>query len=126
MAPMRAPRSIVAVAVIAASVAAGCSSEKTPPASKAFCNAANRYNNEIVREQKKGKIDTQRQIAIVEDLAANAPRAIRSDTQTFLDALRRVDSDPSLKSDPKIKDAVDSVNRYANKACGVYSRDSGV
>jgi hypothetical protein len=123
---MRAPRAIVAVAVIAVSVAAGCSSEKTPPASKAFCNAANRYNSEIVREQKRGKIDTDRQIAVVEDLAATAPRAIRADAQTFLDALRRVSADPSVKSDPLVKRAVDSVNRYANKACGVYSRDSGV
>jgi hypothetical protein len=123
---MRAPRSIVAVAVIAASLAAGCSSEKTPPASKAFCSAANRFNTEIVREQKKGKKDLQRQLAIVEDLAATAPRAIRADANTWLDAMRRKQADPSVKFGPKVGEAVDSVNRYANKACGVYSRDSGV
>jgi hypothetical protein len=105
---------------------AGCSSTTTPKASKAFCLAADRYNNEIEREQRVGKIDIDRQIARVEELARTAPKSIAGDAQVFLDALRKVRDDPSVKDDPAVKRAVDNVNRLANQACGVYNRQGGI
>jgi hypothetical protein len=118
--------SLVAVTA-AALVAAGCSREEKPPANNAFCRAADRYNDEIERTQLEGKPHIQRQIAIIEDLAAAAPKAVEDDAETFLDALhRRADGDRSVVDNPRINDAVDNVNRYANQACNVYERDRGI
>jgi hypothetical protein len=108
--------------VVVVALAAGCSSEEKPPASKEFCRAADRYNSELERQQERGEIDTARQIARVEDIAATAPKEIRDEAERFLDALRRVETDPSLRDDPEVREAVDDVNRYANQACGVYDR----
>jgi hypothetical protein len=103
-------------------VVTGCAGSDKPKGSKAFCLAADRYNTEIERP----KIDVDRQIARVEELVRTAPKAIQGDAQVFLDALRQVRTDPSIKDDPDIKRAVDNVNRFANQACGVYDRKSGI
>ncbi len=118
----------VALVVVALGlVATACSREEKPPASKAFCRAADRYNDELERTQLDGKPSIKRQLPIVADLADAAPEAIADDAQTFLDALqRRADGDTSVVDDPEIGTAVDNVNRYANKACNVYNRDSGL
>jgi hypothetical protein len=110
---------------LAALVLVGCSSS-TPKASKAFCLAADRYDNELERQQRRGEIDVDRQIARVKELARTAPASIADDAQVFLDALRQVEDDPSIKDDPKVRTAVDNVNRLANQACGVYSRSGGI
>jgi len=125
MARVSRPR-IAFLVLTLATAGAACSKEDTPTASKAFCRAADRYNNELERQQERGEIDTDRQIARVEDLAAEAPHQIEADAETFLDALRRVDDDPSIKGDPAIQKAVDNVNRFANQACGVYERRGGL
>ena len=122
--PSRIPNIVLVVALVALGV--GCSRSEKPEASKEFCRAADRYNTELERQQENGKIDTDRQIERVEKLAATAPASIRDEAEVFLDALRRVDDDPSVKDDPEIREAVDDVNRYANQACGVYDRDSGI
>ena len=124
MARVRLLRIVLPVAIALAATA--CSREDTPTASKAFCRAADRYNHELERQQQRDEIDTDRQIARVEDLVAEAPRKIEADAQTFLDALRRVQDDPSIKGDPAIQEAVDNVNRFANQACGVYERRGGL
>jgi hypothetical protein len=113
-------RALALLAVVA--VVAGCSREEKPPASEAFCRAADRYNTELERQQERGKVDTQRQIERVADIAATAPEGIRAEAERFLDALRRVETDPSVQDDPEVREAVDAVNRYANQACGVYDR----
>jgi hypothetical protein len=105
-------------------IAAGCSREEKPPASKAFCRAADDYNTELERAQRRGSASVQRQLPLVREMARLAPKAIADDAQTFVDALERVESDPSVKDDSDVKTAVDNVNRYANKACNVYERDS--
>jgi hypothetical protein len=121
-------RRTVALAVLAVTVvAAGCSREEKPPASNAFCRAADRYNEELERTQLEGEPSVKRQLPIITDLAATAPKAIAADVQTFLDALeRRADGDRSVVDNPRISEAVDNVNRYANKACNVYERDTGL
>jgi len=102
-----------------------CSREDKPSASRAFCLAAERYGDELERQQEKGEIDTARQIEHVEEIVAEAPPEIEQDAKTFLDALERVEDDPSVKGDADIQEAVDNVNRFANQACGVYERRRG-
>ena len=53
-------------------------------------------------------------------------QGVQKDAQLFLDSLKKVETDPSIKDDPKVRDAVDNVNRVANQACGVYNNNSGI
>jgi hypothetical protein len=115
----------VTVALLAG-VGAACSSQSRPEASPAFCRAADRYNTELERAQKNGVADVERQLPLVEALAETAPKEIKADAETFADALRRVETDPRLRDDPDVKIAVENVNRFANQACNVYERDSGI
>jgi hypothetical protein len=107
-------------------VLGGCSGSSTPKASKAFCVAADKYNNEIERTIKRGEVDAERQAELGAELARTAPASIKHDAKVFADALRRVADDPSIRDDPDVKEAVDNVNRLANQACGVYDRKSGI
>lgn len=114
------------LAVAVAVLGAACASTAKPTASRAFCTAADRYNTELERAQKKGVADVERQLPLVEALAAAAPRTIRADAETFVDAMRRVQTDPAIRDDPAVLKAVENVNRFANQACNVYERDSGI
>ncbi|HEU5301382.1 MAG TPA: hypothetical protein VFW06_03985 [Acidimicrobiia bacterium] len=116
---------VAAVAAVAA-LGAACSTEPRPEASRAFCRAADRYNTELERAQEKGRADVERQLPLVEALAEAAPEEIRADAETFADALRRVETEPGIRDDPDVKTAVENVNRFANQACNVYERDSGI
>ena len=100
-------------------VGAGCTGA-TPEASRAFCLAADKYDNELERQQRSGDVDIERQIERVEELARTAPKPVADDAHRFLEALRQVEDDPSIKDDPEVREAVDNVNRLANQACGVY------
>jgi hypothetical protein len=111
---------------LVAVVATGCSSTPAPTASKAFCLAADKYDNEIERQQTKGEVDVDRQIELVAELARTAPQSIQADADLFLESLQQVGDDPSVKDDPDVREAVDDVNRLANQACGVYDRKSGI
>jgi hypothetical protein len=92
----------------------------TPEASRAFCLAADRYDNEIVRTQRRGEIDAERQLELYEELARTAPRSVADDARLVVDALRQVEDDPSIKDSVEVREAFDNVNRLANQACGVY------
>lgn len=124
MALVMRTRLVVLVALLGVTGAA-CSRQETPKASRAFCLAAERYGDALERQQKKGEVDTPRQIELIEKLVAEAPKKIEQDARTFLEALRGVEQDPSIKDDPQIREAVDNVNRFANQACGVYERRGG-
>jgi hypothetical protein len=111
----------VAIVLVLAALGAGCrSGSDAPKAPRAFCNAASRYDDRL---SKGAKLDEQ--IRLVERMVATAPARIRSDAETFLDALRRVESDPSVQDDAGIKQAVEDVNRYAAQGCGFYERRGG-
>jgi len=115
------PRWVAAALLALTVVAAGCSSAAKAAPPKAFCDAANRYEGELDHEQTVGKVNVAKQISIVEQMAANAPASLRSDTQTFLNALRRVGTNPRLRDNPNVKRAVDNVNRYASNKCGLFN-----
>jgi hypothetical protein len=117
---------LVAVCVLAG-IAAGCSRENHPPASKAFCTAADDYNTELERAYRTGTKSVERQLPLVEQIARTAPKGIVDDAEAFLAAMRRrAAGDLSVVDDPLVKTAVDNVTRYANQACNVYKRDSGI
>jgi hypothetical protein len=92
----------------------------TPNPPKAFCDAASRYDERV---QEGAQLDEQ--IRLVEKIAATAPAKIRTDAERFLDALRRVETDPSVRDNPAIQRAVENVNRYAAQGCDFYERQPG-
>jgi hypothetical protein len=113
----------VAAALIIFGVA--CSGQNSS-APKPFCENAYRYEAELEREQTVGKVDTAKQISLVRQIVATAPPAVHADAQRFLDALVRVQADPSVRNDRSVIDAahqaVDRVNRYASNRCGLFSQ----
>lgn len=115
---------LAAVVLLGAVALAACGGGSSGP-STAFCAAATRYENELQREATNGKLDTTRQIGIVQQLVTAAPASIKGDAQTFLDALRHVDANPKLRDQPAIKRAVDNVNRFASNKCGLFNQSGG-
>jgi hypothetical protein len=116
-------RILLSVVLVGAAVlAVGCGSEggDAPKAPLAFCKAASRFDDRL---SKGAELDEQ--IRLVQGMVDAAPAPIRPDAQTFVDALRRVETDPSVKDDPKVKRAVENVNRYAAQGCGFYERQGG-
>jgi hypothetical protein len=109
---------VAATAVLVAACRPGGNDDAKPP--RAFCDAATRYDERV---QKGAKLDEQ--IRLVQRMVDSAPSKIRRDAETFLDALRRVEADPSVRDDPRVKQAVDDVNRYAAQGCGFYERQPG-
>ena len=58
------------------------------------------------------------------ELAEHAPKDIAADAQTYLDAMeRRADGDTSVVDNPKIKTAVENVNRRAAEGCELYKQN---
>jgi hypothetical protein len=118
------PKRLAWAAVVLATIllAGACRSEETsgPKPSRAFCAAAADYDDRL---SKGAKLDEQ--IRLVQRMVDAAPAKIQADAQTFVDALRRVETDPSVKDDPKIQRAVENVNRYAAQGCGFYERQGG-
>jgi hypothetical protein len=119
--------SIVMVAVAVSLAATACSEDSTkslPRPTKAFCQAAFKLDDRLPKIQK----DVAKQITLVEPIAANAPKDIKDDAQTFLDALRRYqDGDRSDRTvdNPKVKTAIENVNRRAADGCNFYKQDPG-
>jgi hypothetical protein len=119
---MRVLRAVVALGMVALALTA-CSrgSESSlPMPSRAFCQAAYDYDTNLPKLI--GKI--KQQTALVAKLAAHAPKDIAADAQTYLDAMeRRADGDTSVVDDPKIKDAVENVNRRAAEGRELYEQN---
>lgn len=103
---------VVAVGVVAVG---GCSEQRQKvKAPKRFCDAVVHFENRLERG---AKLDEQ--IRLVRKLVDTAPAKVKADTETFLHALERVRTDPSVKDNAKIKNAVDRVNGYAFDGCAL-------
>ncbi|HMG26567.1 MAG TPA: hypothetical protein VKH36_07105 [Acidimicrobiia bacterium] len=113
---------VVAVLAGAAVLAVGCGSEggDTPKAPLAFCKAASNYDDRLSKGAKPDE-----QVRLVQRMVDTAPAKIKADAQTFVDALRVVETDKSVRDDPKVKKAVENVNRYAVQRCGFYKSQGG-
>lgn len=91
-----------------------------PKPSPAFCDAAARY------DQRVQVAALPEQIRLVRRIAATAPPDVRPDANRFLAALERVRTDRSVVDNPRVKAAVQRVNRRAAQDCGWYARSSGL
>ena len=119
---MRVLRAAVLLAVIAlgATACSRDSGSSLPTPSRAFCQAAYDYDTNLPKLI--GKL--QQQTALVAKLAEHAPKDIAADAQTYLDAMeRRADGDTSVVDNPKIKTAVENVNRRAAEGCELYKQN---
>jgi hypothetical protein len=105
----------ITAAVAACSSASDPASERPRP-SAAFCAAAARFDERVPTAS------LAEQIRMVRRLVATAPPDVADEARTFLDALRRVRTDPSVRDDPGIKRAVDDLNRRAAQDCGWFRR----
>ena len=119
---MRLLRAVVALGLVAAALTA-CSRDSEsslPMPSKAFCQAAYDYDTNLPKLI--GKIN--QQTDLVAQLAEHAPKDIAADAQTYLDAMkRRAAGDTSVVDNPKIKTAVENVNRRAADGCELYKQN---
>jgi hypothetical protein len=119
---MRVLRAAVLLAVVAlgATACSRDSGSSLPTPSRAFCQAAYDYDTNLPKLI--GKL--QQQTALVAKLAEHAPKDIAADAQTYLDAMeRRADGDTSVVDNPKIKTAVENVNRRAAEGCELYKQN---
>ncbi|MCZ7527462.1 MAG: hypothetical protein M5U14_14400 [Acidimicrobiia bacterium] len=117
---MPRPPAATALALGAILSLGACSSggDDAPRAPEAFCEAARELDEQLP------EADLDEQIRLVEALVEVSPEEIRPDAEVFLDALRRVGTDPAVRDDPDVKASVDAVNRYAAQGCGFYERRS--
>ena len=118
--PARLLLSLVLVATVVLAVGCGSEGGGAPKAPLAFCKAASTYDDRL---SKGARLDEQ--IRLVQGMVDTAPAKIRPDAQTFVDALRVVETDKSVRDDPKVKKAVENVNRYAAQGCGFYKSQGG-
>jgi hypothetical protein len=94
--------------------------ESLPRPSRAYCEAAYRYEQRI---QEKPRPSVDEQITMVAKITENAPEDIAADARVFLDAMRRVKTDPSVKDNATVQAAVDNVNRRTSGGCGFFEQE---
>jgi basic membrane lipoprotein Med (substrate-binding protein (PBP1-ABC) superfamily) len=116
--------------LLTGALGAACSGDEsgsTAKAPKAFCQAAYDYEQELNKEIKRGEKNLDKQLALVEKMAEQAPKKISADVDAFVEAMRRVDDDPSLARNKtfqqRAQKIVDNVNRYASNGCGLFKQD---
>lgn len=116
------PLTAVAAAVALALALAACGErgESLARPSKAYCEAAFRYEAQI---QKTPRPSIAEQVTMVAKLAELAPPDIAPDAAVFLDAMQRVQTDPSVKDNPAVQTAVENVNRRTSSGCGFFEQE---
>jgi hypothetical protein len=123
---------VVAISILGAMYIGGKSERSAPDAPKAFCKAAADWEDEVARTERRYQRDIDRQLPIVENLAATAPRKVRADAQLFLSQMQAIKDAPNkkardaLRDDPDVIVAVANVNRYASQGCGFFKRQGGI
>ena len=119
---MRRAIALATLILLTSSGLAACKSSEDaasnlPRPSAAFCQAATKYDNRVQMAK------LPEQIKLVSSIARHAPKDVSRDARTFLDALeRRHAGDTSVIDSPRVKTAVDHVNRRAGQDCGWYKR----
>ena len=116
---------IVAVATIAAFAQGGQSNDlsKLPVPTRAFCSAAAKYDEATTTKP----LPLARHVTMTHAIAVAAPKDTRADAILVWQSYRKLAAgDRSVVDDPKVKAAIDHVNRRATQTCGWFKRDSGV
>ena len=118
---------LATVTITTALGVAGCRSDDNGGAatrpSEAFCRAAERYEDRLVRGARVGE-----QVRLVRRMVETAPAEIEADAETFLDALEAVQADPDdpdVRDDPEVQEAVENVQRFAIDGCNLLEDEDG-
>lgn len=119
---------LVALATVAA-LAGGQSDGNEDVASKlarpsvAFCKAARRYDTAVSSR----KVTLAEHLQFSEAIAKAAPKDARADADRIVRAYEQLRSgDRTVVDNPRIKAAIDHVNRRAGQDCGWYRRKEGI
>ena len=111
---------LLALVALGATACSRDSGSSLPTPSRAFCQAAYDYDTNLPKLIGKVK----QQTALVAKLAEHAPKDVAEDAQTYLDAMQRAAAgDESVVDNPKIEDAVKSVERRAAVGCELYKQN---
>jgi len=105
----------------AALVLGACRGEaaKAKPAPKPFCEAAAKLDERLA------EAGAAEQVRLLERVVEVAPAQVKGAAQTFLDGLRRVQADPSVRRDRRYEDAASALERYAIDRCGLLEQQRG-
>jgi hypothetical protein len=113
---------IVALATVAALSQGGRGNDLSdlPRPSRAFCSAAARYD-EITTAK---RISVQRHIELMREVEQDAPADTKADAALVVRSYERLAAgDESVVDDPRVKAALDRVNRRATQTCGWFTRE---
>jgi hypothetical protein len=114
---------IVALATIAALAqgSQGNDLSKQARPSRAFCSAAARYDEATTTKP----LPLRRHVEMTKAIALAAPADTKADaTLVWKSYVRLAAGDRSVVDNPKVKAALDHVNRRATQTCGWFQRDS--
>jgi hypothetical protein len=119
---MRVLRAVAALGLLATGLAACSSNSESslPRPNRAFCQAAYDFDTNAPNLADK----PHKQTELVQRMADNAPKDVAADARTVLDAMQRVlGGDDSVRDDPKIKDALNNVERRAINGCKLFEQN---
>lgn len=114
---------LVAVATVAtfAQGKQGNDLSSQPRPSRAFCNAAARYDDATTTAK---SVSLSRHMTLTHAIAEAAPRDTKADATLVWHSYRRLAAgDRSVVDNPRVKAALDHVNRRATQTCGWFQRD---
>ena len=115
----------VAIATIAAVAQGGPTNDlsQLPRPSRAFCAAAAKYDDLTTSHS----IPLPRHIALTKAIASAAPTDTRADAKLVWRSYEQLAAgDDRVVDNPRVRAALDHVNRRATQTCGWFQRDSGI
>jgi hypothetical protein len=116
---------IVALATIATLAQGGQSNDLSsqPRPSRAFCSASAKYDQLTTSKS----IPLRRHVELAKAIAAAAPADTKADATLVWKSYVKLEAgDRSVVDNPRVKAALDHVNRRATQTCGWFQRDSGI
>jgi len=91
-----------------------------PRPSRAFCRAAARYDELTTTET----LPVSRHVTLTKAIAESAPTDTKADATRVWQAFVKLQAgDRSVVDNPRVKSALDHVNRRATQTCGWFARD---
>ena len=92
-----------------------------PRPSRAFCSAAAAYDKATTTKK---TVPLAEHITMTHAIAVAAPKDTKADATLVWHSYRRLAAgDRSVVDNPKVKTAIDRVNRRATQTCGWFARD---
>lgn len=116
---------LVALATFATLAQGGQSNDLSskPRPSRAFCAAAAKYDELTTSKP----VPLRRHVALTRAIAQAAPADTLADaTLVWMSYVKLQAGDRRVVDNPRVKAALDHVNRRATQTCGWFQRDSGI